>query len=298
MRKATSLQEIFDVYYFPRNLDIRSPDTKRQYAFALKDLAAALGRPPTLADLTDESITRLLSHLQAKGVAPRTANERAGRFFALWRFLASRGELKTWPTPQKLHVPKKTPWAWTEDELQRLILACHATPGFVGHIPAGWWWGSLHRVLWCSGERISALLACRWDWLADEWLTIPAESRKGQTEDRTYRLDPQTIESLEVIRRPKRDLIWLWPGSHVEIWRHYKRLRQRAGLASDRRSSFHRMRRSVASHYEAAGGNATELLGHSDRRLTKNSYLDPRFSKVPQALDKLKPIDGRRNPGE
>lgn len=298
MKKTELLSTICETYYFPRNLEIRSPDTKRQYAFALNDFGRALGRPPRLSDLNDESITVLLTHLRDR-MAPRTANERAGRLFALWRFLADHGQIKTRPISQSLHVPRKTPWAWTDDELVRLMNECRRVPGFVGDVPAGWWWVSLHRVLWCSGERISALLGCRWEWLSEEWLTIPAETRKGQTEDRTYRLDPETVESLEIIRRPKRDLIWPWHLHRAEVWKHYKRLRQRAGLASDRRSSFHRMRRSVASHFEAAGGNATELLGHSDRRLTKASYLDPRFAKTPQALDKLKPLapgDRRQQP--
>ena len=48
------------------------------------------------------------------------------------------------------------------------------------------------------------------------------------------------------------------------------------GLPSDRRHKFHAMRRTVASFYEAAGGNATELLGHSTRDVTRTHYLDPR----------------------
>ena len=39
------------------------------------------------------------------------------------------------------------------------------------------------------------------------------------------------------------------------------------------------MRRSFASHLEAAGGNATDALQHSSRRVTKESYLDERIVK-------------------
>ena len=35
------------------------------------------------------------------------------------------------------------------------------------------------------------------------------------------------------------------------------------------------MRRSFATHLEAAGGNATQALHHSARSLTERSYLDP-----------------------
>jgi integrase len=57
------------------------------------------------------------------------------------------------------------------------------------------------------------------------------------------------------------------------------------------------MRRSVASHYEAAGGNATELLGHSSRSVTL-AYLDPRIVPQQHAVDLLfRPGDRPGNEG-
>lgn len=290
-----NLREICENYYYRYNPAIRSDQTRRQYTFALNDLAEALGHPPTVADLTDDSISAMLAHLTRKRLKPKTINERAGRVLALWRWLYQRREVDRWPTPQAVPVPRKTPIAWTRTELDKLLAECGRCPGFVGHVPASWWWVSLHLVMWDSGERISALLSCRWEWLSEKWLVIPAEVRKGQTEDRTYELSPQALESLEIIRRPRREQVWPWPYSQPWLWIRYKEIRESAGLATDRQSAFHRMRRSVASHFEAAGGNATELLGHSDRRLTKQSYLDPRFCKSPQAVDKLFRLDPPRD---
>jgi integrase len=186
-----------------------------------------------------------------------------------------------------LPVPRKTPLAWSRDELEKLLTACGSQVGFVGHVPASWWWVSLHLALWDTGERIGALIQCRWEWLNEGWLVMPAEVRKGKVADMTYHLSAETLEAIETIRRPHRDLIWEWPFAPTYLWYAYRKIRKRAGMAADRRSSFHRMRRSVASHYEAAGGNATELLGHSDRKLTKASYLDPRYARQPQAQDRL-----------
>jgi integrase len=295
-----TLKEICEGYYYPNNPAIRSPKTIRQYSYALADFAEALGHTPTPLDLTDDSMSAMLNYLQRKGLAPKTINERAGRIVALWKWLYNRRHLDRWPQSQQLPVPRRTPIAWTRAELDILIAACGTQSGMVGDLPASWWWISLHYVLWDSGERISALLESRWDWVSDDWLIIPAEVRKGQSEDRTYHLSPESTGWLETIRRPKRELIWPWPHAPSYLWISYRRLRERAGLASDRRSSFHRMRRSVASHFEAAGGNATELLGHSDRRLTQRSYLDPRFCKAPQATDRLfrlSPIDRMPPPG-
>lgn len=44
---------------------------------------------------------------------------------------------------------------------------------------------------------------------------------------------------------------------------------------------------SAASYFEAAGGSAQKLLGHSDSRVTKRHYLAPRIVKPPQASDLL-----------
>ena len=49
---------------------------------------------------------------------------------------------------------------------------------------------------------------------------------------------------------------------------------------------FHRIRKTVASMFEAAGCNATELLGHSNRSTT-DKYIDPRLCQPKHAADVL-----------
>ena len=41
------------------------------------------------------------------------------------------------------------------------------------------------------------------------------------------------------------------------------------------RFGFHQIRRSVASHLQAAGVDASNVLQHSSPRVTRESYLDP-----------------------
>ncbi len=299
----STLSDTIENYYYPNNPAIRSPKTKRQYTYALADLTAALGRVPIVADLTNDSISALLAHLRGRGLAAKTANERAGRILALWRWLYERRKVNTLPLDQQLPEPRKIPQAWTHAELDSLVKACGLAPGMIAGVPASWWWLSLHYALWDSGERIGALIQSRWEWLSKDeqgrtWLTIPAEVRKSQTEDRTYQLSTDSANWLDTIRRPNRDVIWPWPYAESYLWIAYRRLRKRAGLPDDRRSSFHRMRRSVASHFEAAGGNATVLLGHSDRKLTVTSYLDPKIAVPPQATDKLFRLAPRLPPVE
>ena len=177
-----TLKEICETYYYRNNPAIRSPKTKRQYDYALSDFAEAVGHVPTQLDLTDDSVSAMLAHLQNKGLAAKTINERAGRIVALWKWLYQRRHLDRWPQTQQLPVPRRMPLAWTRPELDQLLEACGHAPGMLGPLPASWFWISLHYVLWDTGERIGALIQCRWDWLSDDWLVIPAEFRKSQTE--------------------------------------------------------------------------------------------------------------------
>lgn len=81
-------------------------------------------------------------------------------------------------------------------------------------------------------------------------------------------------------------LVLPWPYHPTYLWDRYTTLLERFGLPSGRESKFHRLRRSVASHYEAAGGNATEFFGHSSRKVTRR-YLDPRIVTPPTPIDRV-----------
>lgn len=287
MDMAESLLVCCENSYFRLNSRIRTEQTKRQYEFAINDMTKALGHEARIGDLTDDNVSLLMAHLTERKLAAKTINERRGRINALWSWLARRGVVKTWPTVKPIPEPRRVPLAWSQSELQQLLAACRAVPGTINLIRACDWWSSLHLVAWDTGERITALLACQWGYLSGEWLTIPAEVRKGKGSDAQYRLSDDALAGLATIREPQRETIWPWPFDARYLWTRYRKIRQRAGLPIDRRSAFHRIRRSVATHYEAAGGNATELLGHTSRATTVRSYIDSRFTKHPQASDLL-----------
>lgn len=274
--------------YFVLNQRIRDPKTRRQYGFAFKDFTAALGRAPTLDDLTDDNVVLMMAWQQNKKLAVKTINERRGRINAFWSWLTKRGILRTWPTTPPIPEPERIPVAWSPEQISQLFKCCRKLPGTIDLIRACDWWYSLHLALWDTGERITALVNCEWSHLSGAWLVIPAELRKGRKKDKSYELHEDTLAAIEVIHAQDqaRSKIWPWPYCEAYLWARYKTIRQKFGLPTDRKSSFHRMRKSVATHFEAAGGNATELLSHTSRKVTE-SYLDPRFLKPPQAKDKL-----------
>lgn len=277
---TTDLRTLCVSVYFARNPRIRSSDTKRQYGFALKNFESFLGRAATLDDLNDDNIGGMMVYLEREGLSVRTINERRGRIHTLWSWLSRRGYVATWPTTPKIPEPERVPIAYGPEQIAHLFKSFELLDRRIEGIDESAWWFSLHMTEWDTAERITALVSCEWEHLDNGWLIIPAELRKAKKKDKAYELHADTIAALEAIREPQRKRIWPWPYCKSYLWIRYKNIRQKFGLPTDSRSSFHRLRKTVATHFEAAGGNATEFLGHSSRSVTMK-YLDPRFLQKP-----------------
>ena len=155
----------------------------------------------------------------------------------------------------------------------------------------------MHGVLWDSGVRIGTLVAIlkgqerirglEWSYvdLGGASIRIVAENQK-QKRDQSFRLHADTAAALRAMQPRHKRYVFPWPFCEGTLYNRYERILERAELPHGRRDKFHRMRRSVASWYKAAGGDATELLGHSDPRVTK-CYLDPLITGSKQASDVL-----------
>lgn len=289
-----SLSDFFTLIYLPTKLRGKSTDTKRQYVIQIGHFARFLGRNPKLVDLKDETVSAFLGWLveqglkRGKGGSPATANKARNHILALWRLAARKYRMLEFPDVDPEIEPERTPRAWTQSQLLTLFDALTKVEGRIAGVPAAAWWLCLHSVMWDTGERIGAMLRIRWDDLDREtfWLNVPAETRKGKRRDKPSRLHYHTMAALELIEHPRRDLIFPWDRHRSTVWQRYTEILKAAGLPHGRRDKFHRMRRSTASWFEAAGGNATELLGHSHRRTTRG-YLDPTIVQQTQASDVL-----------
>ena len=167
-------------------------------------------------------------------------------------------------------------------QLERLLRACGEQEGKIAGVSASTWWTALHGVFWDSGERTGAVLQLRledYDPATGE-VFVPAENRKIPV-DRLYVLTDPTRAELAKMLTPERDLLFAFPWCLGTFYNHYTKLLKSAGLPSTRQDKPQKMRRSFASHLEAAGGNATEALQHSSRRVTERSYIDPSIVKKP-----------------
>lgn len=267
-------------------LAILTTDTMRLHQTALGHLSRLLGRTPIARDLCDETLARYTGHRIAEGKSRATIRGEVAKLLALARFAAKRRYIDAWPTFKPPKAPERAALAWTKAELDRLFQAAALT-GPVGNVPGVVWWGALFSCCWDSGERIGALLDLDWSGvdLESAWIYLPAEVRKGQAQDRVYKIAEDTCRRMSLL--PRSHPPFHWPYHRSTLWNRFDKLLARAELPHDRRSKFHRIRRSTASHYAAAGGDATELLGHSSRALTRKSYLDPRICGPTPAVDLL-----------
>lgn len=283
----TRLDHFFHSEYMPLKLRGRRPRTIALYETTLRTFGKFLGRAPIVADLNDDCVTKFLMWFRLRGRTPQSVNKEHANLTAIWRFACRRHKLTDWPTVPREPEPEREPRAWLEHEIRQLFEAVQQERAMIGKVKARDWWRALLLLLWDSGERIGAAMAIRWQDvdLVNGWLHVPAEVRKGGSRDRVYKLSPETVAAMRAIKKSP-GLCFPWPYCKTYLWTRMGIICERAGLPSTGRDKFHRVRRTVASYYEAAGGNATELLGHSSRKVTK-AYLDKRIVGVPDATSKL-----------
>lgn len=289
--QTTPLWELFDQSYRRRKRR-SSSGTAKQYQIQLDHFGRYLGHPPTVADLTDDRLAEFLDAHHVGRTAP-TANKAYWCLVALWRHANDLGLIGTRPTVEALVEPDQIPFAWLLDELRRLLQVCSVVPGQIDGVPARLWWLGLHWTIWSTGERIGALLEVpRQAVNLDRGeLHVPASARKGRRKPKLYPLLPQAVEILRQMDQFERARLFPWTHDNSTLYNRYKRILKAAGLPTDRTCKFHRMRKTFASYLEAAGGNATEALDHSGRRVTKKSYLDPRICGQINPASMLPPID-------
>lgn len=281
------LSELSEAYKL-RNLRSATRASLRIWEISLRWFARFLDRPPELQDLNETTVAKFCQWRRLS-VSAATINRDLGTLLALWRWGHKIGYCSEWPQIELEKVPRRAPIAWTREEFSVLWNAAKDAPGRVGSIPARLWWPAMLLTMFDSGERIGALLGLTWadvD-LRQCWVIFSAETRKGQTEDSVVRIHQDTAIALGKLPRGSgRDPVFPWPYSPTYLWNRYGKLLEAAGLPSDRRRKFHCVRKTVASHLAAAGGNPTEALRHSSTRITQ-VYLDPRITKPEQPIDRL-----------
>ncbi|HBE66920.1 MAG TPA: hypothetical protein DDW52_02095 [Planctomycetaceae bacterium] len=272
--------------YRPQRLTGKSPETTRMYGLSVAMFGRWLGRPALLSDLTDERVSQFIAW-RAENRTLATAGKDAQQLLALWRFAALSRLGPDAPTIRPPDAPVPVPDAWTEDDVAKLVKHIHTLSTTMRNgVPFKLFWGAIVSIALDTGERVGAIQKLTWDRIDSAgWLVVPAESRKGGKHGKRFKLSDNTRELLSKLRKHcDGETVFEWPYHHTYFWKRYGWLLEAAGLPNERRTKFHKIRRTVATHFEAAGGDATELLGHSARAVTRR-YIDERQVSRPQPAD-------------
>lgn len=269
-----------------KKLPFADPQTVYQYSLNLRRFGEFLEHEPTTLDLRDELVTSCMAWLcRTKGLSPTSANKLRDNFNAFWGFLARQKIVDVWPEIAEMPEPEKIVVAWSRDQLHRLWNALARQPGTWDDCPCSLWWVSLHGVLWDTAGRIGAVRQLRWTDVdfGEGCVTMHPETMKGKRRGRVLYVHPQTIHLLRLMRdlkpREPKDLVWLFPYKRQEyIYTLYRTILQDAALPVGRDRAFHCVRKSSSSFYDAAGGDASKLLGHASRDVTERHYLDQKIA--------------------
>lgn len=270
-----------------KKLPFADPQTLYQYRLNLfTRFSEFLGRGAGLDDLTDETIAACMIWLvRKKGLSPTSANKMRDNFNAFWGFLARQRIVERFPEIAEMPEPEKIVVAWSRDQLHRLWNALSHQPGEWSGVPCSLWWVSLHGVLWDTAGRIGAVRQLRWadiD-LGDGCVVMRPETMKGKRRGKVLYVHPQTIDLLGKMRDlldwQSDGLVWPFPFKRDEyIYTLYRTILQGANLPTGRERMFHCVRKSSSSWFDAAGGDASKLLGHTSRAVTERHYLDPKVT--------------------
>lgn len=280
---SQSLMEFFQTTYLARHWDL-TPGARHQYEVVIRLFEQSRGGVALCRDLTPSNLAQFLLWLRQNGRGPVTINKKRSALLTIWRAAAKCG-LCLRPIddelPDRAREYRRQPVAWTLHELEQLLKVSSRLPGDMRNsgIPRAEWWTSLILFLYDSGVRISAALAVSpgdMDLVARR-VVLRSESSKTRLEQHCS-ISEQTAESIEAHLDPRRDRVWPWGRHQNELWSGLRSILMKAGLPSDRRCLFHRLRRTTASHMAKATSIAAaqRQLGHTSEQMTRR-YIDPRF---------------------
>ena len=283
------------------------------YESTLDRLRDHLGHEATIDDLDDITIAKFIRwrrttvHDPKRGlISPASLAKDSAHIRTIWNWCARKrmkranGELLEFPDYSRPRVPKPKPWAFTVEELQKLIAAAKHRRGYiVPGLPACWYWSTKLAAMYQTGERIGAILAIRWGEVDLERcsLTFLAATRKGHRETITRAISPELARMMAPHKRDPEALVWPWLEGR-KMLSCYGSLKVLCRLAGVPYHPFHSIRKSTASYLKRAGKSAKTQLGHSSEEMAETHYYSERVTGAESALDYLPPLDLGGGPGK
>ncbi len=233
--------------------------------------AFATGRGEDLATATEATLRAFLAHLEASGIAARSAARKLSALRQLYLHLLRERVRPDDPTLKldSPRLPSRLPKLLSEAEVDALLAAACAMPE-AGEAAA---MTAALELLYATGLRVSELLNLRRVALATEGRMLLVRGKGGKD-----RMVPLSDAAREAARALPADGPWLFPGrnparplTRQAFWLTLKRTALAAGI-DPARVSPHVLRHAFASHMLARGADLRSLqllLGHADIATTE-----------------------------
>jgi integrase len=284
-------------HYAPKRLNL-SPDAEEQLAVAVRRLSAYAGHPVVPRELSKDLLIRWLKSLADAGQAAATINGKRAAILSLWEAAHEDGTAPPMPKRKEIPIkrkPRRLPNSWTVPQMQAIINSCRSVDGifrFSGILRADFL-ESLVLFEYETGSRLAAALRVQPQDLNFVTKTVYLRWESAKTGiEQVHWLSDGTLEAIKKIWDPNRSYIWPWGSNRNCLWDALKRVLRHAGLRSDRRSMFHRFRRTTATLLTGKLGlsAASAALGHTSEETTRRSYVDPTNLPGARLVDHLPPL--------
>lgn len=272
--RPETLRELLDRYLAEELIEF-DEKTKQKHAYVLNWFERIVSNK--FDDLTKTNIAKMIAALSAEGLARSTINGYRAKILALRNWAWRQGWFKKAVSVRKLPQPVRKPIAWSPAEMAQIFEGIRSLEGFVGGIPAALWWRVYHRLMLDTGERHEARMCLRWEHFTDFEMgagVIPFGVRKGQSADMPFRVGPQTLADLRILRSYGAEPYVLpWPYTDMYFFPRYKAVLRHCGVKCDRDHMTHCGRKYFATQIKRAHGDPTEALGHANEATTE-IYID------------------------
>jgi hypothetical protein len=265
--------------YFRFNIRIRSEMTRDHYRRSIREFSNLLGRPATLLDLIDDNMALMQRDALDRGYREVTANQQTKSLRALWNWCAKRRLVEQFPTFYDLIEPELDPICWSQEELHLLFTGCARQTGWIGPHHASTWWLAIHWWWFATAERTEATMLLRRDMIdmSTRIARVPAAIRKGGRKNQIYKLPERLCELLDVMFRTETRTGLVFEHQWKDwrsIYHRYRDLLKDCGLKHVRcKTGPKKMRITVLTLIESAGGDASAFARHSNKGVTEH-YLD------------------------
>jgi integrase len=240
-----------------------------------------LGRPATLDDLVDQTVSRWIVQLEERGLAQWTVRGNRQRLIAIWN-AAWMHEPPLVPSPprrvRRVRRPRIMPEAWTAEQVEAIATAGKKCRGVfrLSRVSRSAFWSALVMVAWDSGLRLSDLLALRFADVGADGRVVLLQGKTGRLV--RCKLSAETLQAIDAIRDAWRETIF---GGAISRRRFYERFKQIVRAAGLPRGTSRWLRRSSGTAVECKSpGAGHRHLGNS-REVFEAHYCDPRLVELP-----------------